>query len=88
MPNSTRAASHHVSARSCVASLVSAGFSRSNWIQGGAKSPYEFEVANKYAVAARVDNYSIPGLRIGLSGIFYKPKEDDDDEDDEDEDEE
>ncbi|MDQ9766367.1 hypothetical protein RFZ33_04625, partial [Acinetobacter baumannii] len=47
-------------------------FSRSNWIQGGAKSPYEFEVANKYAVAARVDNYSIPGLRIGLSGYYGK----------------
>ena len=47
-------------------------FSRSNWIQGGAKSPTEFEVANKYAVAARVDNYSIPGLRIGLSGYYGK----------------
>ncbi len=47
-------------------------FSRSNWIQNGAHSPYEFEVANKYAVSARVDNYSIPGLRIGLSGYYGK----------------
>ncbi len=47
-------------------------FSRSNWIQNGAHSPYEFEVANKYAVSARVDNYSVPGLRIGLSGYYGK----------------
>lgn len=55
-----------------LAGLNAYRFSRSNWIQGGAKSPYEFEVANKYAVAARVDNYSIPGLRIGLSGYYGK----------------
>ncbi len=47
-------------------------FSRSNWIQNGAHSPYEFEVANKYAVSARVDNYSVPGLRIGMSGYYGK----------------
>ena len=55
-----------------LAGLNAYRFSRSNWIQGGAKSPYEFEVANKYAVAARIDNYSIPGLRIGLSGYYGK----------------
>lgn len=45
-------------------------FNRENWIQKGAHSPYEFEVANKYGVAARIDNYSIKGLRIGLSGYY------------------
>ena len=53
-----------------LAGLNAYGFSRTNWIQGGANSPYEFEVANKYAVAARVDNYTIPGLRLGLSGYY------------------
>lgn len=53
-----------------VAGLNAFGFSRTNWIQGGAKSPYEFEVANKYGVSARLDNYTVPGLRIGLSGYY------------------
>lgn len=53
-----------------VAGLNALNFSRSNWIQDGTKSPYEFEVANKYGVSARVDNYSIPGLRIGVSGYY------------------
>ena len=30
----------------------------------------EFDVANKYGVSLRVDNYTIPGLRIGLSGYY------------------
>lgn len=47
-------------------------FNRENWIGNGAKSPYEFEVANKYGFAARVDNYTIPGLRIGVSGYYGK----------------
>lgn len=55
-----------------LAGLNAFRFSRTNWIQGGAQSPYEFDVANKYAVSARVDNYSIPGLRIGLSGYYGK----------------
>ncbi|MDR1632623.1 MAG: hypothetical protein LBR97_07065 [Dysgonamonadaceae bacterium] len=45
-------------------------FSRQNWIQGGSASPYEFKVANKYAGVLRIDNYSINGLRMGLSGYF------------------
>ncbi len=53
-----------------IAGLNAFGFSRANWIQGGTASPYEFEVANKYGVSARIDNYSIPGLRIGLSGYY------------------
>lgn len=53
-----------------VAGLDAYHFSRTNWIQGGTKKPFEFEVANKYGVLARLDNYTIPGLRIGVSGYF------------------
>ena len=45
-------------------------FDRDNWVQNGAGSPFEFKVANKYGFAARIDNYTIPGLRIGLSGYY------------------
>ena len=45
-------------------------FDRVNWVGMGAQSPYEFEVANKFGLSARIDNYSIPGLRIGLSGYY------------------
>ena len=30
----------------------------------------EFDVANKYGAALRIDNYSVPGLRIGVSGYY------------------
>jgi hypothetical protein len=45
-------------------------FSNAGWIKDGAVSPYEFEIGNSYAGALRVDNYSVPGLRIGLSGYY------------------
>ncbi len=45
-------------------------FDRVYWIGKGAQSPYEFEVANKYGFVARVDNYSVPGLRLGISGYY------------------
>lgn len=48
--------------------LDSDRFGRENWIQGGAGSPYEFKIANSIAGAFRVDNFSIPGLRLSLSG--------------------
>ena len=51
-----------------VAGLDADRFSNKNWIQGGAGTPYEFKIANAYAGAARIDNYSVKGLRIGLSG--------------------
>lgn len=53
-----------------VAGLDAFMFDRENWIQNGAGSPYEFKVANKYGFAARVDNYTVPGLRIALSGYY------------------
>ena len=51
-----------------IAGLDAYHFSRANWIQKGTSSPFEFEVANKYGFLARVDNYTLPGLRIGVSG--------------------
>ena len=45
-------------------------FSRTNWIQGGPHSPFEFEPANRYGGLLRVDNYSVPGLRVALSGYY------------------
>ena len=48
--------------------LDSDRFNRMNWIQGGAGSPYEFKIANAMAGAFRVDNYSIKGLRLSVSG--------------------
>jgi opacity protein-like surface antigen len=53
-----------------LAGLNAFKFSRANWIQGGAQSPFEFDVANKYAVSARIDNYSVKGLRVGVSGYY------------------
>ena len=46
------------------------GFTNTNWIKNGAKSPLEYDVANKYGVALRLDNYTVRGLRIGLSGYY------------------
>lgn len=45
-------------------------FGAKNWIKGGSASPYEFDIANQYAAAARLDNYSVSGLRVGISGYF------------------
>ena len=53
-----------------LAGLNADHFTNTGWIHKGHKSPMEYDVANKYGVSARVDNYSIPGLRIGLSGYY------------------
>ena len=45
-------------------------FGSFSFINGASGSPYEFKIANTYAGAIRLDNYSIKGLRIGLSGYF------------------
>jgi len=45
-------------------------FDRKGWIHGGSASPYEFKIANKYAGVVRIDNYSVPGLRMGVSGYY------------------
>jgi hypothetical protein len=53
-----------------LAGLNADNFTNTGWIKKGPGSPLEFEVANKYGMALRLDNYSIPGLRIGLSGYY------------------
>lgn len=50
--------------------LNAAMFSKDRWINKGSASAFEFRVANNYAVAARIDNYSFQGLRIGLSAYY------------------
>ena len=50
--------------------LNSESFTAEDFVHYGATSPYEFKVANNYAGAVRVDNYSVRGLRIGLSGYY------------------
>ena len=55
-----------------VAGLDADRFNNQNWIQGGAGSPYEFKIGNAYAGAFRVDNYSVRGLRLSLSGYYGK----------------
>lgn len=50
--------------------LDSDRFGNSGWIHDGAGSPYEFKIANNYAGAFRVDNTSVPGLRLSLSGYI------------------
>lgn len=48
--------------------LDSDRFGRQGWIHDGAGSPYEFKIANACAGAFRVDNCSVRGLRLSLSG--------------------
>ena len=50
--------------------LDSDRFGSQGFIHDGAGSPYEFKIANAYAGAFRLDNYSISGLRIGISGYY------------------
>lgn len=48
--------------------LDSDRFGRQGWIHDASGSPYEFKIANAYAGAFRVDNYSVKGLRLSVSG--------------------
>lgn len=47
-------------------------FDRLNWIGNGTTSPYEFDVANKFGILSRLDNYSVKGLRLGVSAYYGK----------------
>ncbi|MDR1459433.1 MAG: hypothetical protein LBI60_04395, partial [Bacteroidales bacterium] len=53
-----------------IAGLDAERFSDRNWIKDGAVSPYEFKIGNAYAGAFRVENNSVKGLRLGLSGYY------------------
>ena len=56
-----------------LAGLNADGFTNTNWIKNGSSSPLEYDVANKYGVALRLDNYTVRGLRVGLSGYYGHP---------------
>ncbi|MDR1562090.1 MAG: hypothetical protein LBS54_03240 [Dysgonamonadaceae bacterium] len=45
-------------------------FGSAGWIAGASASPYEFKIANRYATAIRIDNYTVAGLRIGASAYY------------------
>ncbi len=45
-------------------------FGHDCFVHYGATSPYEYKLANVYAGAARIDNYSVKGLRLSLSGYY------------------
>ena len=53
-----------------IAGLDAYMFSRDNFVKNGAGSPFEFKVANQLGFVGRVDNYSVKGLRIGLSAYY------------------
>ena len=53
-----------------VAGLNALQYSRDGWIHGGNNSAFEFKPANKYGFALRVDNYTIEGLRMGISAYY------------------
>ncbi|MDR1878733.1 MAG: hypothetical protein LBQ64_04130 [Bacteroidales bacterium] len=53
-----------------ISGLDAERFSDRAWIKDGAVSPYEFKIANAYAGAFRVENHSVKGLRLGLSGYY------------------
>lgn len=50
--------------------LDSERFGSHSFVHYGATSPYEFKIANNYAGSLRIDNYSIPGLRLSVSGYY------------------
>ena len=50
--------------------LDSERFGSSSFVHDGATSPYEFKIANNYAASLRIDNYSIKGLRLSVSGYY------------------
>jgi len=45
-------------------------FGHDCFVHYGSVSSYEFKIANSYAAAARLDNYSVKGLRMGVSGYI------------------
>jgi len=53
-----------------LAGLSADHFTNTGWINKGAKSPLEFDIANKYGLAGRVDFYIPNGPRMGISGYY------------------
>ena len=50
--------------------LDSERFGSQSFVHYGATSPYEFKIANNYATSLRIDNYSVKGLRLSVSGYY------------------
>ncbi|MBR3100847.1 MAG: hypothetical protein IKH19_03720 [Muribaculaceae bacterium] len=53
-----------------IAGLDADRFNNHNWIHDGTGSPYEFKMATAYAGALRIDNYTVKGLRMSVSGYL------------------
>lgn len=53
-----------------LAGLNALNFTNEGWINKGTANPLEFEPATKYGASLRIDNYSIPGIRFGISGYY------------------
>lgn len=53
-----------------VAGLNADNFTNDRWISKGHKSPLEYDVANKYGTALRLDYYIKKGVRLGVSGYY------------------
>lgn len=53
-----------------IAGLDAYLFSTANFIKKGSGSPFEFKSANQLGFAARIDNYSLAGLRLSLSAFY------------------
>lgn len=53
-----------------LSALNSESFTGEHFVHQGATSPYEYKVANSYATALRIDNYTVQGLRMGISGYY------------------
>ncbi|MCR5315931.1 MAG: hypothetical protein K6E52_08565 [Bacteroidaceae bacterium] len=50
--------------------LDSERFGSQSFVHYGATSPYEFKISNNYAASLRIDNYSVKGLRLSVSGYY------------------
>lgn len=50
--------------------LDSERFGSQSFVHYGATSSYEFKIANNYATSLRIDNYSVKGLRLSVSGYY------------------
>ena len=53
-----------------LAGLNADQFTHTGWIHKGAATPLEYEVANTFGTAARLDWYAAGGLRCGLSAYY------------------
>lgn len=53
-----------------LAGLNADQFTNTGWISKGAATPLEYEVANTFGTAGRIDWYAASGLRFGLSGYY------------------